>query len=152
MDDASASVAASSALQAAVSETPKREDLSRSSTRDHTEKAADEVPPTPTETPAPTPDVHEGKKTVVKINNEFYERIAQVGEGTYGKVYKARNAKAGGLVAMKRIRMEGEKDGFPVTALREIKLLQNLDHPNVIKLLEMMVSKGRILVFRVCAG
>lgn len=72
-----------------------------------------------------------------------YEKIAQVGEGTYGKVYKARNSEGLGLVALKRIRMEGEKDGFPVTAMREIKLLQGLDHVNVVKLHEMMISNGK---------
>ena len=39
--------------------------------------------------------------------------------------------------------MEGERDGFPVTAMREIKLLQSLRHENVVKLHEMMVSKGK---------
>ena len=73
---------------------------------------------------------------------ELYERLACVGEGTYGKVYKARNLDTGQFVALKRIRMEGEKDGFPVTAMREIKLLQSLKHPNVLRLIEMMVSKG----------
>lgn len=73
---------------------------------------------------------------------EVYERLACVGEGTYGKVYKARNVEDGSLVALKRIRMEGEKDGFPVTAMREIKLLQGLKHRNVVRLVEMMVSKG----------
>ncbi|GAA5985366.1 hypothetical protein JCM11641_006378 [Rhodosporidiobolus odoratus] len=75
---------------------------------------------------------------------ELYERLVQVGEGTYGKVYKARNIETGGLVALKRIRMEAEKDGFPITAVREIKLLQGLRHPNVVELVEMLVSKGHV--------
>jgi hypothetical protein len=76
-----------------------------------------------------------------------YQIICQVGEGTFGKVYKARSlANPDTLVALKRIRMEGEKDGFPVTAMREIKLLQSLRHENVINLHEMMVSKGTHLV------
>lgn len=74
---------------------------------------------------------------------ELYERLVQVGEGTYGKVYKARNVETERLVALKRIRMEAEKDGFPVTAVREIKLLQSLRHPNVVELIEVMVSKGQ---------
>ena len=73
---------------------------------------------------------------------EAYERLACVGEGTYGKVYKARRVEDGSFRALKRIRMEGEKDGFPVTAMREIKLLQSLKHENIIRLYEMMVSKG----------
>lgn len=73
-----------------------------------------------------------------------YQIICQVGEGTFGKVYKARSAaNPDSFVALKRIRMEGEKDGFPVTAMREIKLLQSLRHENVVNLHEMMVSKGK---------
>jgi CTD kinase subunit alpha len=68
--------------------------------------------------------------------------MSQVGEGTFGKVYKARNTASGVYVALKRIRMETERDGFPVTAMREIKLLQSLSHENVVKLYEMMVSDG----------
>ncbi|KAG5438796.1 hypothetical protein PCANB_002516 [Pneumocystis canis] len=73
-----------------------------------------------------------------------YERIGQVGEGTYGKVYKARNRITNELVALKKIRMEYEKNGFPITAMREIKLLQSLKHPNVVCLLEMMVEKSTV--------
>jgi hypothetical protein len=72
-----------------------------------------------------------------------YQIICQVGEGTFGKVYKARSVtNTDTFVALKRIRMEGEKDGFPVTAMREIKLLQSLQHENVVNLHEMMVAKG----------
>lgn len=75
---------------------------------------------------------------------ELYQLVNQVGEGTFGKVYKAKNVVTGSLVALKRIKVEAEKDGFPVTALREIKLLQSLSHPNIIFLHEMMVSKGNV--------
>ena len=73
---------------------------------------------------------------------DLYQIVSQVGEGTFGKVFKAENVLTGKFVALKRIRMEQERDGFPVTAMREIKLLQSLKHPNVINLHEMMVSKG----------
>lgn len=65
-----------------------------------------------------------------------------VGSGTYGKVFKGLNVYTKGLVALKRIRMEGERDGFPVTAVREIKLLQSLRHINVVNLQEVMVEKN----------
>lgn len=65
-----------------------------------------------------------------------------VGSGTYGKVFKAKNVYTGVLVALKKIRMEGERDGFPVTAMREIKLLQYLRHPNIVELMEVMVEKN----------
>ena len=93
----------------------------------------------------PQPDMMPSQPppNVTSSSAETYERLACVGEGTYGKVYKARNTQTGRYVALKRIRMGGEKDGFPVTAMREIKLLQGLKHPNVIRLIEIMVSKGK---------
>ncbi|KAK7049491.1 kinase subunit of RNA polymerase II carboxy-terminal domain kinase I [Paramarasmius palmivorus] len=90
-------------------------------------------PPTPPAV-APTP----------ASQSEVYMIVSQVGEGTFGKVYKARNTATGAHVALKRIRMEAEKEGFPVTAMREIKLLQSLRHNNVIRLHEMMVSSGSV--------
>ncbi|RKL36888.1 CTD kinase subunit alpha [Fusarium proliferatum] len=65
-----------------------------------------------------------------------------VGSGTYGKVFKGLNVYTKGMVALKRIRMEGERDGFPVTAIREIKLLQSLRHVNIVNLQEVMVEKN----------
>ncbi|KAI9858855.1 MAG: kinase subunit of RNA polymerase II carboxy-terminal domain kinase I [Vezdaea acicularis] len=65
-----------------------------------------------------------------------------VGSGTYGKVFKAIHVYTKNMVALKKIRMEGERDGFPVTAVREIKLLQSLKHHNVVSLQEVMVEKN----------
>ncbi|KAH7883048.1 Pkinase-domain-containing protein [Phlebopus sp. FC_14] len=77
---------------------------------------------------------------------ELYAIVSQVGEGTFGKVYKARNTVTNVHVALKRIRMEAERDGFPVTAMREIKLLQSLRHQNIVRLYEMMVSNGSVFM------
>ncbi|KAI1867952.1 hypothetical protein JX265_004006 [Neoarthrinium moseri] len=65
-----------------------------------------------------------------------------VGSGTYGKVFKGVHVYSGRLVALKKIRMEGERDGFPVTAVREIKLLQSLRHENIVSLQEVMVERN----------
>jgi CTD kinase subunit alpha len=65
-----------------------------------------------------------------------------IGAGTYGKVFKAIHIFTKSKVALKRIRMEGEKDGFPITAVREIRLLQHLRHQNVVSLQEVMVEKN----------
>ncbi|KAJ8086668.1 kinase subunit of RNA polymerase II carboxy-terminal domain kinase I [Marasmius tenuissimus] len=101
------------------------------------------APPTrePSE-PIPTP----ARLSVppVTAQGEVYSIVSQVGEGTFGKVYKARNTLTGAHFALKRIRMETEKEGFPVTAMREIKLLQSLRHDNVVRLHEMMVSSGSV--------
>lgn len=50
-----------------------------------------------------------------------------------GIVYKARNTATGELVALKRIRLESDDEGVPHTALREIALLKQLQHPNIVR-------------------
>nr|VDD51563.1 unnamed protein product [Brassica oleracea] len=74
---------------------------------------------------------------------DCFEKLEQVGEGTYGQVYMAREIKTGEIVALKKIRMDNEREGFPITAIREIKILKKLDHPNVIHLKEIVTSPGR---------
>jgi serine/threonine protein kinase len=56
-----------------------------------------------------------------------------LGEGTYGVVYRAKHKQTGEIVAVKKIRLEKEDDGVPSTAIREISLLKNLKHPNVVE-------------------
>jgi serine/threonine protein kinase len=53
--------------------------------------------------------------------------------GTYGVVYEAVDKITREKVALKKIRLEGEDEGVPSTALREISLLKELDHPNIVK-------------------
>lgn len=72
-----------------------------------------------------------------------YEWICKLGEGTFGEVSKARSKKTGQIVALKKILVHNEKDGFPITALREIKLLKALNHPNVLRLVEMAVERPK---------
>ena len=56
-----------------------------------------------------------------------------LGEGTYGVVYKCKDVRTGEIVALKKIRLEKEDDGVPSTAIREISLLKGLKHPNVVE-------------------
>lgn len=72
-----------------------------------------------------------------------YDKGPQIGEGTYGEVFLA-TPKGSPLdkVALKKIRMDNEKEGFPITAIREIKLLKSLNHENVICLREIVRSQG----------
>ena len=58
------------------------------------------------------------------------------------EVHKAKFRPTGRVVALKRILMHNEKEGMPVTALREIKILKALKHPNVVELLDMFVVRG----------
>lgn len=53
--------------------------------------------------------------------------------GTYGVVYKGQNKVTGNLVAMKKVRLENEDEGVPSTTIREISLLKELIHPNIVK-------------------
>lgn len=64
---------------------------------------------------------------------EKYQKQERLGEGTYGVVYKAKNMQTGEIVAIKKIRLEKEDDGIPSTAIREISLLKNLKHPNIVE-------------------
>ena len=63
---------------------------------------------------------------------EDFHKIEKVGEGTYGTVFKAKILKTGEIVAMKKIKLESEDEGVPSTAIREISLLKELQHPNIV--------------------
>jgi len=70
-----------------------------------------------------------------------YEKKRQVGKGTYGIVYLGADKITGDSVALKRINTEQEENGFPITAIREVKILKALNHPNVVILKEIVTSK-----------
>lgn len=69
-----------------------------------------------------------------------------VGAGTYGKVYRALDISEDPprLVALKEIRLDTEDQGIPSTALREISLLRELDHPNVIRSVVHSMQTGQL--------
>jgi len=62
-----------------------------------------------------------------------YEKIEKIGEGTYGYVYKARDQYTKEIVALKKIKLENEDEGVPSTAMREISILKELNHPNIVE-------------------
>ncbi|KAG0339805.1 Cdc2- kinase [Podila humilis] len=83
-----------------------------------------------------------------RVVDEF-EKLNKVGEGTYGVVYKAKDKTTGDIVALKRIRMERENDGLPISSLREIKLLKTLRHENVVLVKEVAVGRDLDQIFLV---
>jgi cyclin-dependent kinase 1 len=77
-----------------------------------------------------------------------YVKIEKIGEGTYGVVYKGKNKKTNQLVALKKIRLENDEEGVPSTAIREISLLRELQHPNIVSLLDVLMQENKLyLVF-----
>eukprot|EP00126_Sphaerothecum_destruens_P011382 Sdes_comp20908_c0_seq1m18140 len=82
---------------------------------------------------------------------EKYQKIEKLGEGTYGIVYKAQNRENGEIVALKRIRLDSEEEGVPCTAIREISLLKELKHPNIVRLHDVLhTDKKLTLMFEYC--
>lgn len=59
---------------------------------------------------------------------------------SYSEVVKAIQKSDQSVVALKKIFIRAEQEGFPITSLREIKLLKNVNHANVVNLLDMAVS------------
>lgn len=77
-----------------------------------------------------------------------YEKLENIGEGTYGVVYKARDTQTGEIYALKKIKLETEQEGIPSTAIREIALLKELQHPNIVRLVNVLhTDKKLTLVF-----
>eukprot|EP01120_Amphizonella_sp_Union-15-10_P005906 TRINITY_DN1817_c0_g5_i1.p1 TRINITY_DN1817_c0_g5~~TRINITY_DN1817_c0_g5_i1.p1 ORF type:complete len:470 (+),score=52.15 TRINITY_DN1817_c0_g5_i1:33-1412(+) len=88
------------------------------------------------------PDETEGESSWGSRTVDVYHKMEQIGEGTYGQVYKARNIHTNEIVALKKIRMDNEKEGFPITAIREIKILKELNQVNIVKLKDIVTSKS----------
>ena len=78
-----------------------------------------------------------------------YEKLEKLGEGTFGVVHKARHVETGEVVALKKMRLEGEDDGVPATALREISILREMKHQNIIELQHVFHTDRSLSRFRV---
>jgi cyclin-dependent kinase 5 len=77
-----------------------------------------------------------------------YEKLEKIGEGTYGTVFKAKNRETQEIVALKRVRLDDDDEGVPSSALREICLLKELNHKNIVRLCDVVHSEKKLtLVF-----
>lgn len=69
-----------------------------------------------------------------------FERLNRIEEGSYGIVFRARDRDSGDVVALKKLKLDKEKNGFPVTSLREIYTLINVKHPNIVNVREIVMG------------
>ena len=82
---------------------------------------------------------------------DSYERLDRISEGAYGVVWKAKDLATSEIVALKQIKFDADmtKEGFPVSALREISVLLALSHDCVVTVREMVVGSALDKVFMV---
>ncbi|KAL6773745.1 CDKA1 [Auxenochlorella protothecoides x Auxenochlorella symbiontica] len=79
---------------------------------------------------------------------ERYHQVGKIGEGTYGVVFRAHDRVTNRLLALKQIRLEAEEEGVPSTAIREISLLKELQHENIVSLYDVVHEDRKLyLVF-----
>ncbi|XP_067634450.1 cyclin-dependent kinase 10 isoform X1 [Eurosta solidaginis] len=89
-------------------------------------------------------DVHGRCRAVTE-----FEKLNRIGEGTYGIVYRARDTRNNDVVALKKVRMDQEKDGLPISGLREIMILKACNHENIVNLRDVVVGKSLESIFLV---
>lgn len=89
--------------------------------------------------------------TFVEAERQFksqYDITEVLGEGTYGKVRKARCRQTGEYRALKQMKLGTQEDGVPSTAIREIAILKELTHENIVRLIDVFCKPGElVLVF-----
>ncbi|KAL5291981.1 CDK11B family protein [Megaselia abdita] len=78
---------------------------------------------------------------------EEFACLNRIEEGTYGVVYRAKDKRTNEIVALKRLKMEREKEGFPITSLREINTLLKGQHPNIVTVREIVVGSNMDKIF-----
>ncbi|TEB39225.1 Pkinase-domain-containing protein [Coprinellus micaceus] len=120
----------------------------------------DDTGPTPTREPAPIPAPPNPRTRSYYVPERAfhpaiqssrsvycYERLNQIEEGSYGVVFRARDKESGDIVALKKLKLEEEKNGFPITALREVHALMSCRHENVVRIREVVVGDTLTQVF-----
>ncbi|KAK3399243.1 kinase-like domain-containing protein [Sordaria brevicollis] len=81
-----------------------------------------------------------------------FQQLEKLGEGTYATVFKGRNRQTGELVALKEIHLDSE-EGTPSTAIREISLMKELKHENIVALHDVIHTENKLmLVFEYMDG
>ncbi|XP_032675544.1 cyclin-dependent kinase 4-like [Odontomachus brunneus] len=87
-----------------------------------------------------TPETTVQIQTFLLGEHASYEELSLIGNGAYGTVYKAKDKVSGQIVALKKVRVPLTEDGLPMSTLREIatlKQLERFEHPHIVKLLDV---------------
>ncbi|KAL8037902.1 hypothetical protein ABFX02_11G067900 [Erythranthe guttata] len=100
--------------------------------------------PEPSHPPPRSVNMLQGCRSV-----DEFERINRIDEGTYGVVYRAKDKKTGEIVALKKVKMEKEREGFPLTSLREMNILLSFHHPSIVDVKEVVVGRDLDSIFMV---
>ncbi|KAI5385218.1 Cyclin-dependent kinase G-2 [Lathyrus oleraceus] len=117
--------------------------ISHSDTESEDDDDRQETPEPPAQ-PQRTVNMLQGCRSV-----DEFERLNKIDEGTYGVVYRAKDKKTGEVVALKKVKMEKEKEGFPLTSLREINVLLSFHHPYIVDVKEVVVGSSLDSIFMV---
>ena len=73
---------------------------------------------------------------------ECFEHLNKIDEGAYGVVYRAKDKSTEEIVAIKKLKLDKEKEGFPITALRELSTLISLKQENIVDVKEVVYGSS----------
>ena len=80
-----------------------------------------------------------------KRHPNSFQQLEKLGEGTYATVFKGRNGQTGAFVALKEIHLDSE-EGTPSTAIREISLMKELKHENIVSLYDVIHTENKLML------
>ncbi|WPG98183.1 Negative regulator of the PHO system [Acrodontium crateriforme] len=80
-----------------------------------------------------------------KRHPSSFQQLEKLGEGTYATVFKGRNGQTGAFVALKEIHLDSE-EGTPSTAIREISLMKELKHENIVNLYDVIHTENKLML------
>ncbi|KAK5175321.1 negative regulator of the PHO system [Saxophila tyrrhenica] len=83
--------------------------------------------------------------TMDKRHPSSFQQLEKLGEGTYATVFKGRNGQTGQFVALKEIHLDSE-EGTPSTAIREISLMKELKHENIVSLYDVIHTENKLML------
>lgn len=83
-----------------------------------------------------------------------YDILEQIGEGAYGRIYRARDKEDGKIVVLKTVRLEGLDQREQTDALNEIRVMERIDHPNIVKFYDTFLDgeNGIVTVMEYLSG